>query len=85
MSKPDETSGHKPTYFFFLDRDKHETDSSSITGAVVRSKLPAEKAGYAVYREGHGNDPDKLVNDADGFSLEPPPHFYSVPPANFGQ
>ena len=58
---------------------------SSINGADVRAKLPPEKAGYAIYLEGHHNEPDKQITDTEAFSLEK--HilcFYSVPPATFG-
>ena len=76
----------KVKYFFFLDGTKYETDSSSINGADVRAKLPPDKAGYAIYLEGHGNDPDKQITDSEAFSLEKGPLcFYSVPPATFGQ
>lgn len=71
-------------YSYFLDGEKIDSDTSSITGANVRAKLPPEKVGYALYLEGHGNDPDKLVNDSDSFSLEKKLRFYSVPPATFG-
>jgi hypothetical protein len=75
----------RPKYFYFLDGEKIESDTSSVNGATIRSKLPPEKAGYAIYLEMHGKDPDKLVADGDGFSLEKnPPHFYSVPSATFG-
>ncbi|MDB6059496.1 MAG: hypothetical protein JWO95_3340 [Verrucomicrobiales bacterium] len=75
----------KKKYLFFLDGAQHETDSSSISGADVRAKLSPEKAGYAIYLESHGKDPDKQVSDAEAFSLEKMPlRFYSVPPANFG-
>ncbi|MDI1344149.1 MAG: hypothetical protein PSV22_08645 [Pseudolabrys sp.] len=85
--KPEELPDKKVKYFYFLDGQKYESDTSSVNGANVRAKLPPEKAGYALFLEGHGQDPDKLVNDADGFSLEkhPPLRFYSVPPATFGQ
>lgn len=90
MSQPEQpkaTEGAhgRPTYFYFLDSNKIASDSSSVSGATVRSHLPPEKAAYAVYVEGHGKDPDKLVADTDGFSLEKePPRFYSVPSATFG-
>src|SRR5258708_17929119 len=72
-------------YFFFLDGKKYESNATSITGADVRAKLPPEKAGYAIYLEGHGDEPDKQITDAESFTLEKKePHFYSVPPANFG-
>lgn len=83
--KPEEHAGQRAKYFFFLDNDKFESESSSINGADVRAKLPPEKAGYAIYLESHGNDPDEQVSDGAAYSLEKTPlHFYSVPPANFG-
>lgn len=76
----------KVKYFYFLDGNKIESESSSVSGATVRAKLSAEKSGYAIFLESHGNEPDKQVNDGDGFSLEKNPlRFYSVPPATFGQ
>jgi len=85
MSKPEENPSGRVKYFFFLDGQKFESESSSITGADVRAKLPAEKAGYAINLEQQGNEPDTVVTDTMSFSLEKRPlHFYSVPPANFG-
>jgi len=75
----------KVEYVFILDDKKYETKSSSITGADVRAKLPPDKAGYAIFLESHGSDPDKQITDSESFSLEK--HelcFYSVPPATFG-
>jgi CRISPR/Cas system-associated exonuclease Cas4 (RecB family) len=75
----------KVKYFFSLDGKKYESDTSSINGADVRAKLPPEKAGYAIYLEAHGNEPDKQITDTQSFSLEEHPLcFYSVPPATFG-
>lgn len=81
----DQPEAQKPKYFYFLDRVKIESSTSSVSGAEIRAKLPPEKRGYAIYLESHGKDPDKLVQDTDGFSLEKEPlHFYSVPSATFG-
>lgn len=81
----EEQAGSRPKYFFFLDSQKYESPTSSVTGAEVRAKLPPEKKGYAIYLEMHGGEPDQLVADTATFSLEKTPlHFYSVPPANFG-
>lgn len=84
--KPEELPPEKKVnYFYFLDGQKYESDTSSISGATVRAKLPPEKAGYAIFLESHGQEPDKQVQDSDNFSLEKPPlKFYSVPPATFG-
>ena len=66
----DEHIEKKPKYLYFLDGKKIETDSSSLTGADVRAKLPPEQNGYAIYLETVGDEPDELVNDARTFSLE---------------
>lgn len=85
--KPEDNpaAGKKTKYFFFLDGQKYEMESSSVSGATIRAKLPPEKAGYAVYLEAQGNAPDEQVQDTSAYSLEKnPPRFYSVPPATFG-
>lgn len=79
------TPNQNPTYPFFLDNVKFESETSSVTGAAIRSKLPADKAGYAIYQESKSNAEDTLVNDGDSFSLESEKiYFYSVPAATFG-
>ncbi|MDB6055486.1 MAG: hypothetical protein JWN25_3009 [Verrucomicrobiales bacterium] len=84
-AKPESEIAQKPKYQYFLDRNKIEVESPSLTGAEVRAHLSPDKAGYAIFLEAQGNEPDKLVNDGDTFSLEKKPiRFYSVPPANFG-
>jgi len=84
-AKPEMEKEQKPKYHYFLDREKFDTDASSLTGAEIRSKLGPDKAGYAIFLESQGNEPDKMVNDGDAFSIEKKPlRFYSVPPANFG-
>jgi hypothetical protein len=86
--KPDERPqppAHSVKYFYFLDSQKIDSTSFSITGAAVRANLPSEKSGYAIFLESQGADPDKQVQDSDVFSLDKPPlKFYSAPPATFG-
>lgn len=80
--KPDD----KVKYHYFLDGKKIDTDTSSLSGSDIRAQLPPEKAGYPIFLESQGNEPDKQINDGDNFSLEKKPlRFYSVPPANFGR
>lgn len=89
LPKPDNSqkpAEHPVKYFYFLDGQKIDSDTSSLTGATIRTKLSPEKAGYAVFLESQGSEPDKQVQDADSFSIEKPPlRFYSVPPATFGK
>lgn len=83
---PDAAPARK--YFFFVDNTKYEHDASSITGAEIKAKVSGFDPSYSLFLEGHGNDPDKLVQDTEGFSLERqaqgPLKFYTVPPAQFG-
>ena len=82
----DQHAGQRQKHFYFLDGQKIESDMANISGASVRAHLPAAKAGYTINLEAHGNEPDPQVTDSMTFSLEKTPlHFYSVPPANFGQ
>ena len=73
-------------YCYFVDGEKYESDDAYTTGAIIKSKLPEEKRGYALYLEGHGNEPDVLINDDTSVDLKgkEPKRFYTVPPASFG-
>ena len=79
----------KRKFFFFVDGTKYENDSSSITGAEIKQKIPNFAPGYSLFLEGDDNDPDKLVQDNDSFDLERKGHgplrFHVVPPATFGR
>ncbi len=73
--------------FYFVDGEKFESTDAFTTGAIIKSRLPEEKRAYALFVEGHGNDPDQLINDDTSISLEKdkgPKRFYTVPPATFG-
>jgi hypothetical protein len=85
LGKPEHVPAGQVKYHYFLDSEKIESDTSSVSGSTIRSHLPPEKSGYAIFLESQGNDPDRQVQDTDNFSLEKKPlRFYSVPPANFG-
>lgn len=85
QTKPEPLPHERVRYFYFLDNVKIESETSSISGSSIRAHLPSEKAGYAIFLESQGNEPDRQVQDSDNFSLEKKPlRFYSVPPANFG-
>ena len=73
-------------YCYFVDGDKYESDEAFTTGAIIKSKLPEAKRGYALFLEGHGNEADVLINDDTSVELKgkEPKRFYTVPPASFG-
>ena len=74
-------------YFYFVDGEKFDSDSEFTTGAIIKSRLAEAKRNYALYLEGHGNDPDTLIGDDTSIDLQKekgPKRFYTVPPASFG-
>jgi hypothetical protein len=72
-------------YHYFVDGVKYETTQVTITGAEIKSKIPNLDPSYALYLEGQGTEPDKLITDTDSIILEKGPHkLYTVPPASFG-
>src|SRR6266487_7113276 len=80
--------GDKPEkFFYFVDGEKYDSDSGFTTGAIIKSRLAEAKRNYALYLEGHANDPDTLIGDDTSIDLEKekgPKRFYTVPPASFG-
>jgi hypothetical protein len=77
---------HVETFHYFVDGVEYESHEEHITGAIIKSKLPEAKRGYALFLEGHGKQPDQLINDDTSVTLEKnhPKRFYTVPPASFG-
>ena len=73
---------------FFVDNHKIDNDQASLTGEQIKRLVPGLDPAFALYLEGHGNDPDRLIGDSEGVSLEKghggPKRFYTVPPATFG-
>ena len=88
--KPEDQSPKKPKekYTYFVDGEKFESADSTTTGAIIKSRLPEAKRGYALYEEGHDDKPDQLINDDTNVPLEKdkggPKRFYTVPAATFG-
>jgi len=73
-------------YIYYVDGVKYDSAQAHTTGAIIKSKLPEAKRGYALYEEGHGNEPDKLIDDSTSITLEKhrPKRFYTAPPATAG-
>jgi hypothetical protein len=83
QAKPDKNE----KYFYFVDGEKFDSESEFTTGAAIKSRLAEAKRSYALYLEGHGNDPDTLIGDDTSIDLgkeKGPKRFYTVPPASFG-
>ena len=80
--------GSHAKYFFFVDGKKFDWPAPTLSGAEVRAAVPDLNPTFQLIVEGHGNDADRPVLDADTFSLSLPGRgllkFYTAPPATFG-
>lgn len=78
----------KQRFSYFVDKDKYESDQSTLTGAQIKAKIPNFDNSYSLFLEEAGDAPDQLINDDTSVSLEKdkgPRRFYTVPPATFGR
>jgi len=81
MAKPDNV--HEK-YHYFVDRKKYESEKAHVTGAEIR-QAASVPANYQLFLEQTGNDPDRMISDAETLDLvKKPLHFFAVPPATFG-
>jgi hypothetical protein len=78
----------KDKYFYFVDGTKYETDQETVTGALIKAKIPNFDHSYSLFLETVGGGPDQLITDDATVSLQKehgPRRFYTVPPAAFGR
>jgi hypothetical protein len=75
-------------FFYFVDNVKYETDQETVTGALIKAKIPSIDQSYNLFLETTGGGPDQLITDDTKVSLEKehgPRRFYTVPPAVAGR
>jgi len=71
-------------YEFFVDAQKYDTNSPTLTGAEIKAKAGITPT-YQLYEEEEGETPDKPISDGEAVNLRGKiKHFYAVPPATFG-
>src|SRR5947209_19317904 len=79
---------HEEKFFYFVDNVKYETDQETITGALIKAKIPNFDPSYGLFLESVGGGPDQLITDDATVSLQKehgPRRFFTVPPAAFGR
>lgn len=75
-------------YIFFVNGEKYETDQSELTAAQIKARVPNVEPGDKLSLEGHGDEPDEILQDDQVVSLEKekgPRRFTIVPSASFGR
>jgi hypothetical protein len=69
---------------FFVDAQRFESESSSVTGAEIKAKASVP-ATYQLFEEVEGDHPDRAIADSESVNLAGKVrHFFAVPPATFG-
>ena len=77
--------GGSADYQYSVDGARYHSQTSSITGAQIKAKIPNFNPTFQLFLESTGSDPDKPIGDADAVDLSgTPKRFYTAPPATFG-
>jgi len=73
----------KEQFEIHVDSHLFKVSQSHMTGAEIKA-LVKKDATYQLFLEGHGGNPDRLIADTDSVEIKNGLHFYTVPPATFG-
>ncbi len=74
-------------YTYFVAETKYETEQQVMTGRQIKDGIVNFPVGYALWLDGHGQDPDRLIGDDTAVDFEAQKgteHFHLSPPGNFG-
>lgn len=77
----------KKKYHYFVDGVRYESEQQSLTGAEIKAKVTNWDPSHDLSLEGHGNEPDRTIDDDESVDLDPKHgvrRFSSVPKADFG-
>lgn len=66
-----------------IDKELFKVTAVGMTGAQLKV-LAGKDVSYQLFLEEQGNDPDRLISDAQSVKLTNGMHFYTVPPATLG-
>ena len=76
------------TYPFFVGKDRYEAPRAVMKVSEIKAMISSLEAGDKLQLDGHGNDPDRLLNDDEPINFEKdrggPLRFTIVPGAGFG-
>ena len=71
------------TFQIHVDGEHFSVTEQRMTGAALKA-LVGKDASYQLFEEVRGRDQDRLVSDAEAVEIRNGLHFYTVPPATFG-
>jgi hypothetical protein len=81
---PDTSAQHPTEYVIHIDSKQFKVTKSAMSGAELKV-LAGKESTYQLFLEQGGHDPDKLIGDNDSVQMRNGLHFYTVPPATFGE
>jgi hypothetical protein len=87
MAQEDADRERARHYAYFVDGKPYRSDSSGLTGAQIKAKIPDFNPAYSLVQEGRDGGEDRVISDGETVNLDvhPPLQFYTVPPASFGR
>ena len=77
------TDKEKDKFVIHIDGQNYDVTQKTLMGAQIKA-LAHKDAQYQLFLE-KGNKPDRLIGDNDTVQMENGLHFYTVPPASFGE
>lgn len=88
MAQPADDKGKAPKkYSYFVDGVKYDSDVPQMKAADIKARVPNADPGDKLSIDGHGDEPDRLLNDDDIVDFEKdkgPVRLTLVPSASFG-
>lgn len=79
-----ENAVKSPEFVIHVDDVQLKITESSLTGSQLKAKAGKDPQ-YQLFLEEKGNDPDRLISDTEAVPIKNGQHFYTIPPATFGE
>lgn len=73
----------RPPFVIHIDEKEFKVDKAYMSGAELKA-LVGKDSTYQLFQELPRNEPDRLISDTDSVKMGNDLHFYTVPPATFG-
>jgi len=80
-------NGKPTTYFFFVGKDRFDTDQRFMTAGQIKARVAGVEPGDKLSLEGKGDEADHIYSDEEEIDLQKdkgPLRFTLVPSASFG-
>ncbi len=67
-----------------VDNKEFKVEQTTMSGAQIKALVQKDST-YQLFEELKGSEQDRLIADTESVSIRNGLHFYTVPPATFGE